>query len=278
MASYGPKMSMDSLARSLIIRFKPGKRLWREAADPHPIEITEERGTRSLHLGNCAIQSAMRIARPWDLELAYTRAMMAYLLFHPAPETVLMIGLGGGSLAKFIRKHRPETRITAVEIDDRVIAAAHAHFEVPPDDDTLQVIEADGALYIRQHPASADVILLDGFDGGNQVEALATETFYAACRRALRPGGLLVVNLWGRDTHFSEYFARLVRAFDGQVGWLSIMGKTNVVVFGFAAAGARHDLKSARPSVTELTQRYGLDFSTFMRDFQWHDLDSPRFA
>lgn len=271
-------MSMDSLARSRIIRFKPGKRLWREAADPHPIEITEERGIRSLHLGNCAIQSAMRIARPWDLELAYTRAMMAYLLFHPAPEAVLMIGLGGGSLAKFIRKHRPETRITVVEIDDRVVAAARAHFEVPADDDTLHVIEADGALYTRQHPATADVILLDGFDGGNQVEALATETFYAACRRALRPDGVLVVNLWGRDTHFSEYFARLVRAFDGQVGWLSIMGKTNVVVFAFAKPEVREILARAGSEVSQLTRHYGLDFAGFLRDFQWHDLDSPRFA
>lgn len=220
----------------------------------------------------------MRIARPWDLELAYTRAMMAYLLFHPAPETVLMIGLGGGSLAKFIRKHRPETRITAVEIDDRVIAAARAHFGLPPDDDTLQVIEADGALYIRQHPASADVILLDGFDGDNQVEALATEPFYAACRRALRPGGVLVVNLWGRDTHFSDYFTRLVRAFDGQVGSLSVMGKTNVVAFAFTAPDLGEVREAARPQVSPLTRHYGLDFAGFLRDFQWPGPDSPRFA
>ena len=211
----------------------------------------------------------MRISRPWDLELAYTRAMMAYLLFDQAPDTVLMIGLGGGSLVKFIRKYSPETRITAVEIDDRVIAAARAHFEVPPDDDTLQVIEADGALYIRQHQASADVILLDGFDGGNQVEALATETFYAACLRALKPGGVLVVNLWGRDANFTEYFARLIRVFEGQVGWLSIMGKTNVVIFAFADDSLRTGWTAAPHPLTELTQHYGLDFAGWVRDFQW---------
>lgn len=220
----------------------------------------------------------MRVSRPWDLELAYTRAMMAYLLFHPTPDAVLMVGLGGGSLAKFIRKHRPVTRMTAVEIDDRVIAAARAHFELPPDDATLQVIEADGALYMRQHPASADIILLDGFDGGNQVEALATETFYAACRRALQPGGILVVNLWGRDTNFTEYFARLVRAFEGEVAWLSIMGKTNVVVFAFADSGAREQWQAMRSNLAGLTQHYGLDFAGFARDLQWPDADPPLFA
>ena len=264
--------------RSPIIRFKPGKRLWREAADPHLIEITEERGTRTLHLGNCAIQSAMRISRPWDLELAYTRAMMAYLLFHPAPDAVLMIGLGGGSLAKFIRKCRPQTHITAVEIDDRIIVAARAHFDLPPDDDTLQVIHDDGAVYVSQHPGSADVILLDGFDGGNQVEALATEAFYVACRRVLRPHGILVVNLWGRDTQFSEYFARLLRAFDGEVGWISVMGKTNIVLLAFAESGAQQALTATSATLATLTQQYGLDFSGFARDFQWANGEKPRIS
>lgn len=211
----------------------------------------------------------MRISRPWDLELAYTRAMMAYLLFHDSPDAVWMIGLGGGSLAKFIRKFRPQTHVTAVEIDERIIAAARAYFELPPDDDRLQVIHGDGAMYVARHRASADVILLDGFDHGNQVEALATEAFYAACRRALRPQGVLVVNLWGRDPQFNAYFERLLRAFDGEVGWLSVMGKTNVVVFAFAEPGARETLTAKAPQFATLTQHYGLDFSGFARDFRW---------
>jgi spermidine synthase len=252
------------------MRIKPGKRLWRDTA-ADTIEITEARGIRTLHLGSCAIQSAMRISRPWDLELAYTRAMMAYLLFHPCPDKVLMIGLGGGSLAKFIRRQRPQTQITAVEVDPDVIAAARAHFELPPDDATLSVIEADGAVHVRQHAASADVILLDGFDAGNQVEALASETFYAACRRALKPHGVLVVNLWGLDAEFQTYFSRLLGAFEGQVGWLSIMGKTNVIVFAFVEPGAQARLDALRPQLAQMATRYGLDLGGFARDMQWPD-------
>lgn len=239
------------------------------------LEVVEQRGMRMLHLGSHAIQSAMRLTRPWDLELAYTRAMMGFLMFNDAPEEVLMIGLGGGSLAKFIRKQRPQTHITAVEIDPRVIAAARGHFELPPDDETLAVIETDGALYVRQHPGSADVILLDGFDAGNQVEALATQTFYAACRRVLRPGGALVVNLWGHDKDFTEYFARLTRAFDGEVGWLSVQNKTNVIVFAFAEPGAAERLGAAKPQLAELSKRYGLDLRGFARDLQWAEGIAP---
>lgn len=253
------------------MRLKFGKR----RAGDEGLEVTEERGMRVLHLGSRAIQSAMRINRPWDLELAYTRAMMGFLMFNPTPQEVLMIGLGGGSLAKFIRKQRPQTHITAVEIDPRVIAAARAHFELPPDDATLRVIETDGALYVRQHPGSADIILLDGFDAGNQVEALATQTFYAACRRVLRPGGILVVNLWGRDSGFVEYFARLTRAFDGEVGWLSVQNKTNVVLFAFTEPGAAARLEAAQPRLADLSKRYGLDLRGFARDFQWAEGIAP---
>ena len=253
------------------MRLRFGKR----RADDGGLEVTEERGLRVLHLGSRAIQSAMRMNRPWDLELAYTRAMMGFLMFNPLPQDVLMIGLGGGSLAKFIRKQRPQTRITAVEIDPRVIAAARTHFELPPDDATLSVVEADGALYVRQHPGSADIILLDGFDAGNQVEALATQTFYAACRRALKPNGMLVVNLWGRDSEFAEYFARLTRAFDGEVGWLSVQNKTNVIVFAFAEAGASARLDAGQPQRANLSRRWGLDLRGFARDFQWAEGIAP---
>ena len=253
------------------MRLKFGKR----RAGDDGLEVTEERGTRTLHLGSRAIQSAMRVSRPWDLELAYTRAMMGFLMFNPMPQDVLMIGLGGGSLAKFIRRQRPQTHITAVEIDPRVIAAARTHFELPPDDATLSVVESDGALYVRQHPGSADVILLDGFDAGNQVEALATQTFYAACRRVLKPGGILVVNLWGRDSEFAEYFARLTRAFDGVVGWISVQNKTNVIVFAFAEPGAAARLEAARPKLEDLSKRWGLDLRGFARDLQWAEGIAP---
>ena len=253
------------------MRLRFGKR----RADDDGLEVTEERGMRVLHLGSRAIQSAMRMSRPWDLELAYTRAMMGFLMFNPSPQEVLMIGLGGGSLAKFIRKQRPQTRITAVEIDPRVIAAARTHFELPPDDETLKVVEADGALYVRQHQGSADIILLDGFDAGNQVEALATQTFYAACRRVLRPGGVLVVNLWGRDSEFADYFARLSRAFDGEVGWLSVQNKTNVIAFAFAEPGAATRLAQVQPRLADLSKRYGLDLRGFARDLQWAEGIAP---
>ena len=95
------------------------------------VTIAEEAGVRSLHIGGLAIQSAMRLSAPDALELHYTRAMMSFLLFQPQPADVLMIGLGGGSLAKFIHRRLPTTRVTVVEIRPEIVSAARTYFSLP---------------------------------------------------------------------------------------------------------------------------------------------------
>lgn len=249
------------------------KRIAKSVTSDTTVEVTETRGIRHLQLGTQAIQSAMRISRPWDLELAYTRAMMAFLLFKPGPTRVLMVGLGGGSLAKFIRKYRPDTHITAVEISPQVISAARSHFFLPGDDERLQVVLGDAAEHVPEHPESADVILLDGFDAGNQVESLAALEFYQACRKALKPGGVLVVNLWGRDPGFVTYFSRIVAAFEGQVAWLPVMGKNNVIAFGIHGDDGQTRLE--RAEVEKLHKKWGLDFASFRRELRWADDVAP---
>ena len=98
----------------------------------HAIDISEEAGVRYLHFGSDWVQGAMRIARPWALELSYTREMMAGLLLrreHP-PKSALLIGLGTGSLAKFIYRNLPGCRITIIEINPQVEYVARQYFKL----------------------------------------------------------------------------------------------------------------------------------------------------
>src|SRR5688572_27113654 len=119
---------------------------WRRRSVAHAgaVYVTEKSGVRSLHIGSDTVQSSMRLARPNDLELSYTRSMMAFLLFAREPRNVLMIGLGGGSLAKFIYHRMPDARIQAVEINPQVIAIARQYFHVPQDDERFEIVTADG--------------------------------------------------------------------------------------------------------------------------------------
>ena len=101
--------------------------------------------------------------------------MMAFLLFRPRPRHVLMIGLGGGSLLKYCRRHLPTTRFTAIEIDANVIAL-RSHFQIPPDGSGLCVIHADGARYVAELAGSderADVLLVDAYDRSGIAQSVA---------------------------------------------------------------------------------------------------------
>ena len=167
------------------------------------IDISEEDGLRLLRFGTAWCQGAMRIAAPDRLELEYAVRMCAWLLFH-APHALpgkhlATLGLGAGSLTKFA--HRVlGLQATAVEIDAGVIEACRTHFMLPPDGDGLRVVHADAADFIASSAAqdSIDVLQVDAYDASVERPALDTEDFYAACRRSLRAGGTLVVNLVGR--------------------------------------------------------------------------------
>lgn len=197
------------------------------------VEISERGGVRTMHLGGPAVQSAMRIKSPWDLELEYTRAMFSFLLFQPAPQDIALIGLGGGSIAKFIHRNLVDARLAALEINPEVVAAARAYFLLPANDERLDVQIGDGAAYVHAHPDSQDVLLVDGYDAKSIVEALSSVEFYEACLTMLRPGGVAVFNLWGSDTFFPRYFERISAVFDQHVLQLPSEKKGNIIVFAF---------------------------------------------
>jgi spermidine synthase len=197
------------------------------------IHFSEAAGLRHLHVGGSAIQSAMRLGAPDELALAYTRAMMACLLFNPQPRDVLLIGLGGGSLAKFLYRRRRATRIVALEIDVRVVNAAQRLFHMPIGKRRLRVLVGDGARHVELNPASADVILLDAFVNHRQAPSIRTESFYRAARRALRPDGVLVINFMSDDLGLHAYIRRLAEAFAARVVCLRAIGEDNIIVLAF---------------------------------------------
>jgi len=177
--------------------------------------LHEENGELSLHFGFPTIQSRMRRADPERLLLDYTRTMMGFLLFAPWPGRIAMIGLGGGSLAKYCRRHLPDADFTAIELSREVIALRD-EFAIPGDDEHFRVVCADGADFVRDAALSFDVLLVDGFDSGGQPGRLCTAAFYDDCRAALRPGGILVVNLCADDTGCGRYISRISVAFNGK--------------------------------------------------------------
>ena len=228
------------------------------------VEMSEQDGVRYLHLGSATIQSGMRVSDPDDLVLAYTRSMMAFLLFAPEPQRVVSVGLGGGSVNKWIYRHLPQAEQVAIELNPRVIAVARQYFQVPADNARLQVIQADGARWVAEHSDCADVVLIDGYDGESHVAELATPEFYVVVARALRRDGVLVVNLWGSDRRFDEYVHRIEAAFEGQVACVPALQKGNIIVLAFKRRPLSLRWDELRERAKVLEARYGLEFVHFV--------------
>ena len=190
---------------------------------------------RTLHLDDRFIQSAMRISKPDQLLLSYTRAMMGFLLFKPQPRHILMIGLGGGSLAKYCHARLPQTRISVLEIDSDVIALRDK-FLIPADDERFRIIHADAVDYIASTSDQADVILHDGFCVDGLAPALCTQSFYRACHQALEPDGVLVSNLWSDASDLRGLMRRLHAIFEARLWWCGAGDNINRIVFSVKGA------------------------------------------
>jgi spermidine synthase len=125
--------------------------------------IVDSGRRRFLHFDIDSVQSAMLLEDPNKLCLAYTRKMMAFLLFNNTPRRMLLLGLGGGSLAKFCYETLPGTTIVAVEPNPDVIALRE-EFLIPADDRRFRVVQSDGADYVARLRPGEDVILVDACD------------------------------------------------------------------------------------------------------------------
>jgi spermidine synthase len=183
---------------------EPGMRADVESEFSH-IRIYDRLGRRYLMFvrdnGQEVVESALDIDDPDRLALRYTQLMFAGHLLQPEPERVLLIGLGGGSMVRFMRRFMPEIRITALDIDPAIVALAEEYWAVAPGEN-LDVLTEDGFRYIGRGGEPFDTVYLDAFlkpsmatDEEGAPLAMQTVDFYRQLRDRLTEGGVLVINI-----------------------------------------------------------------------------------
>ncbi|MGO3130243.1 MAG: fused MFS/spermidine synthase [Alcaligenes sp.] len=198
---------------------------------PHAT-ISEHEGVRYLHLGSPWVQGAMRLDAPDQLELHYIRQMMIWTLFQSEPQRIAQLGLGAGSLTRFCHQHFPKTRIDAVEINPEVVQASRLLFNLPPDDERLNVHTVDALDYLAAMNGELDVLQIDVYTDQAEHPALESQAFYQACRQALGPQGLLTVNLLGSELVHARNLHALQESFAAVV-WLPETHDGNLVALAF---------------------------------------------
>jgi spermidine synthase len=222
--------------------------------------ILDDGSTLSLHFGLAYVQSSMYLDDPIGLRLRYTQKMMGFRLFLPQPGRITLIGLGGGSLAKYCHDRLPHADITAVEIDPNV-AAFRQHFKVPPDSERFRVLVADGFDYLADAPSSSiDVLLVDAYDGKGVSGAIARAEFLQLAFRRLSTHGLLVMNLAGDPERFELLVDEADRLFEDRVLVIPVGRDGNYVLYAFKDADYPSDWKALRKSARRLSAGSSVDY------------------
>lgn len=179
------------------------------------VYVVDEGRTRALRFDDpdAPDQSVLDLDKPSDVALEYVRVAALSLALTDAPKRVLVIGMGGGTFTRMVRRHVEGAVIDAVEIDPVVVDVAKEHFGVVEDKRT-RVHVTDGAAFLASTKHKYDVIFLDAYDGEDFPEHLASEAFFRLVRDRLTPSGTAVMNLAIEDEAIaSRIFSRWAEAF-----------------------------------------------------------------
>jgi len=130
-------------------------------------------------------------------EFVYHEMMAHVPLFaHGKAKKALIVGGGDGGVLREALKHPELKQVTLCEIDRGVIDLCREHFPQISagayDDPRTRIVIADGTKFVAETDERFDVIMVDSTDPIGPGAVLFTKQFYADCRRALKPGGILV--------------------------------------------------------------------------------------
>jgi len=215
------------------------------------VEVSEQDGVISMHIGSPTIQSSMRIDNPFHLELDYTQAMSMAALFLDNPKEILCIGLGGGTMPKFFYRLFTKAKLTVLELNPKVIKIANHFFKLPTSK-RFNILQGDGIRYIKEIDKKYDLLISDAFEDFGLPEEFCTISYFESCRNVLSEKGVFMINLWGSDPKTPMYRDRINLVFDQQVLYTESSKPGNVIVFGFNEKNSQYSINILRQKIKSL--------------------------
>jgi spermidine synthase len=211
--------------------FRSDRFLYEKRRGDFVVQVLQRDDRRELRFGNHITQSALSTADPDSLILEYSQAMMAVFLLLPNAVSHLHIGLGGGSLPRFIHRHFPKARQTLVELSPEVIEVALRYFYLPVSP-RISIIEGEGEEFLKRTRHTFQVIYLDAFTADGVPEHLNSTTFFRSVRERLKSPGWFVNNVWGSDKTTLNLVRDNLRQVFPLLYSISVRWDSNVIFLG----------------------------------------------
>ena len=225
------------------------------------IHLVYHQGRLELRSQDKSLQGVINLEKPHHLELKNLEYLMSVLLFMAAPRRILMLGTAAGSLLHFLRHHYPQADISAVDIDNELIAQLLELDILPPADDRLTYICSDAQQVIKHSEQSFDLVIVDIFNGTQSPPWLLETASIRQLHDLVSNNGALAFNLLIDSDHDFRRFNRAVRQqFQQQTLCLPVSGLENKIVYGVRHKSTASDMTSNMHTALELSTQLDIDF------------------
>jgi spermidine synthase len=244
-----------------------------------PVTFSEINGVRYLHLGTPWVQGAMRIKKPYAVELEYAQQMMAWLLFlDPHHTKVLQLGLGTGTLTQFCHRLDSTVKTVAVELNPAVIVAAQTMFGLETQSPRISVIQSDALQYVKTstNHQQFDAIQVDVFNGEASGPAINSREFYQGCFDTLKAPGVMTVNLFSRHASFSTNINHICDAFHNRVLLFQEVHDCNVVAVAFKGPQIQVDWQYLEKRALFIQKQWGLKSKAWVKHLKKNNVQSKQ--
>jgi spermidine synthase len=208
-----------------------GKEIYRCYDEYGSITVLDDGNKRYLSFGDGDEQSCQLKSAPFQLQHDYTQAMLLVLLFKK-PRSMVLLGVGGGTLVSALHHFIPDMKMHLVELRPKVLDIAYKYFHLPRDKRvTVSIEDASEFLELSDAP-KADLLFSDLF-GSEGLDLQQTQGwFIERCSQLLSDDGWLVLNCWQIHKGEQEMLAALQTYFEDVRGcstaegnWVILAGK-----------------------------------------------------
>jgi spermidine synthase len=249
-----------SLYRNIVVKESSGRRC---------LVFSVKRGDRN--------QTCMDLANPRKLVFPYVQMTFAGLLVNDKPESILIIGLGGGSIPVTLAEIFPDSSIDIVEIDEAVVRVARKYFNFA-ETDRMKVFVSDARVYIKRaglQKKQYDFIILDAFTGDYIPEHLMTIEFLQETRDLLSGDGVLVANTFSTSKLYHHESVTYQQVF-GEFLNLKMPNTGNrVIVASIEPLPGLFELRSKSKRFSARMDNYGVNIEQYpkkmSREVDWDE-------
>ncbi len=245
----------------------------REIWENRLVEIFDDGDSRSLYFGGRYLQSSMSLSSPHQLALLYTHYMMFALLFRQQLNNILLVGLGAGSIVRFLHHHFPTCTIDAVDHSPHIINLARGYFQLP-DTGNIHIHCCDGFRFLadKKNTAPYDLILIDAFDEQGMSAQIYSEEFFSKCAEALHPNGTLSCNMWSGNTQYLAEISTVLSRYFADKVVLPVPQRGNIVYQLRNTHINWADIQRPRRDLVSMFEKFAIDFPKMVSVAEKHNL------